>query len=133
MRVSSIDHVVLTASDLQRTIRFYTEVLGMRHVVFESEYQALHFGDQKINLHDAARPWKPHASKPIAGTLDLCLLTNDRMDAVVARLAGHGIPIEEGPVHQTGAQGQMVSVYIRDPDNNLIEIATYAGAGGRVR
>ncbi len=121
--ITGIDHVVLYASNVPTTIDFYTRVLGMTHIVFEGRYDALHFGHQKINLHDAARPWSPHARAHPAGGLDLCLLTDRPIADVIAHLASHGVAIELGPSPQTGAVGPMMSVYIRDPDGNLVEIA----------
>ncbi len=125
MEVVGLDHVVLYSSNLERTIDFYVDVLGMDHVVFEDRYHALHFGTQKINLHEAARPWAPHAARTEPGTFDVCLLVTDSPEAVAAHLGRKGVPIIEGPCTQTGAQGAMTSVYIRDPDGNLIEIASY--------
>jgi catechol 2,3-dioxygenase-like lactoylglutathione lyase family enzyme len=124
--ITGIDHVVLYAGDVSESIDFYTRVLGMTHVVFEDQYHALHFGEQKINLHDAALPWSPHARAHPPGGLDLCLVTDSPIEDVVAHLVDQGVDIELGPCPQTGAVGPMVSVYIRDPDGNLVEIATRA-------
>jgi catechol 2,3-dioxygenase-like lactoylglutathione lyase family enzyme len=125
VKVASIDHVVLTVRDLSRTIEFYRRVLGMRHVVFEGRFNALHFGSQKINLHPFRAEYLPHADIPAPGTGDLCLVCDGQIEEVVRDLATHGVEIEVGPVEQTGAGGAMDSVYIRDPDKNLIEIACY--------
>lgn len=125
MRVLGLDHVVIYAADIDRTIKFYSSVLGMTHVVFDDDYHALHFGDQKINLHDAARPFAPHAQRPATGGFDVCLLTDTPMPDVVAHLRAHEVEIVEGPCRQTGALGPMVSVYVNDPDGNLLEIAVY--------
>jgi len=110
---------------MSRTIEFYQRVLGMRHVVFEDKFNALHFGTQKINLHPFRAEYLPHADIPAPGTGDMCLLCGDEIEEVVQDLAAHGVEIELGPVEQTGARGTMSSVYIRDPDRNLIEIACY--------
>ena len=116
---------MIYATDIDRTIDFYTKVLSMTHVVFDDTYQALHFGDQKINLHDAASPFVPHAEKPAAGGFDVCLLTDAPVDDVVAHLRAHDVNVVDGPCEQTGARGAMTSVYLKDPDGNLIEIASY--------
>ncbi len=121
----SIDHVVLTASDLDATVEFYVEVLGAELIRFDEGRLAIQVGDQKINLHPSSEPLQPHATSPEPGSLDICFVTDLTHDEVVARLRSADIEIEEGPVAQTGAQGQMISVYFRDPDGNLIEIAKY--------
>lgn len=125
MQIKAIDHVVLTVRDMQATIDFYQRVLGMKHVVFEGEYNALHFGQQKINLHPFRAEYQPHADIPAPGTGDLCLICDGAIGAVADELRRHGVEIEVGPVPQTGATGQMESVYFRDPDRNLIEVACY--------
>jgi catechol 2,3-dioxygenase-like lactoylglutathione lyase family enzyme len=126
MRISALDHVVLTVRDLQETIRFYCDVLGMRHVVFEGTYNALHFGSQKINLHQYRSEYVPHADMPSPGTADLCFVSDASIGDVIADLSNAGHSIEVGPVEQTGAIGLMTSVYVRDPDRNLVEIACYS-------
>jgi catechol 2,3-dioxygenase-like lactoylglutathione lyase family enzyme len=125
VKVASIDHVVLTVRDVPATIEFYQRVLGMRHVVFEGKFNALHFGEQKINLHPFRAEYLPHADIPAPGTGDICLVCDGTIDDVVRELAIHGVEIEIGPLDQTGAKGLMSSVYIRDPDRNLIELACY--------
>jgi catechol 2,3-dioxygenase-like lactoylglutathione lyase family enzyme len=125
MRISGLDHVVLMVRDLQETITFYCDVLGMRHVVFEGTYNALHFGNQKINLHPYRSEYVPHADLPSPGATDLCFVSDTRIVDVIAELSNAGHPIEVGPVEQTGAIGLMTSVYVRDPDRNLVEIACY--------
>ena len=121
----SIDHVVLTASDLDATVEFYVDVLGAELIRFDEGRLAIQVGDQKINLHPASAPLQPHATSPEPGSLDICFVTDLTLDEVVARLRSADIEIEEGPVAQTGALGQMTSIYFRDPDGNLIEIAKY--------
>ena len=125
MRLSGIDHVVIYATDIDRTIDFYTSVLGMTHVVFDDGCHALQFGQHKINVHDAAAPFQPHAERPDAGGFDACLLTDMAITDVLAHLGAHHVDVIEGPCIQTGALGPMVSVYFHDPDGNLIEIANY--------
>ena len=125
MRIASIDHLVLTVRDISRTVEFYQRVLGMEHVVFEGNFNALHFGSQKINLHPFRAEYLPHADIPAPGTGDMCLVCEGEIAEVVRELKTHGVEIEVGPVEQTGARGLMTSVYIRDPDRNLVEIACY--------
>lgn len=118
--IASLDHLVLTVADLDTTVDFYTRVLGMQAVTFGEGRQALRFGDAKINLHQAGHEFEPKAQRPQPGSADLCFLASIPLDEVVARLP---VPIEEGPVLRTGALGPIRSVYVRDPDGNLIEIA----------
>ena len=125
MRIASIDHLVLTVRDISRTVEFYQRVLGMEHVVFEGNFNALHFGSQKINLHPFRAEYLPHADIPAPGTGDMCLVCVGEIAEVARELKMHGVEIEAGPVEQTGARGLMTSVYIRDPDRNLVEIACY--------
>lgn len=120
--LSKLDHVVLTVRDLDATLKFYISILGMRHVVFDGRH-ALHFGRQKINLHVAGREFEPKAERPTPGSGDLCFLASASLAEVQARLAAAGIAVIEGPVERTGATGPLHSIYVRDPDGNLIEIA----------
>jgi catechol 2,3-dioxygenase-like lactoylglutathione lyase family enzyme len=123
VKIRAIDHVVLTVRDLQRTLSFYEQALGMRPVVFGDGRRALAFGEQKLNLHEAGREFEPKAHVPTPGSVDLCLLTDEPLDAVVAHLRSTGVAIELGPVAKTGARGPLRSIYFRDPDGNLIEVA----------
>jgi catechol 2,3-dioxygenase-like lactoylglutathione lyase family enzyme len=123
--IDRIDHIVLTAFDVQRTIDFYSKVLGMEPITFAGGRRGLAFGRQKINLHQAGREFEPKALKPVPGALDLCFITGTPLDAVIAELKVHGVAIAEGPVPKTGALGPMTSVYFRDPDGNLIEVSNY--------
>ncbi|MBK9020036.1 MAG: VOC family protein [Sulfuritalea sp.] len=123
MKIDSLDHLVLTVRDIDASIDFYVNVLGMEAVSFGTGRRALAFGRQKINLHPAATPFKPHAVAPMPGSADLCLLTSTPIPDVVAHLGLRGVDIEEGPVTRTGATGPILSVYIRDPDGNLIEVS----------
>jgi catechol 2,3-dioxygenase-like lactoylglutathione lyase family enzyme len=125
--IRALDHLVLTVADVERTVDFYTRVLGMEAVTFGAGRQALAFGEQKINLHQAGREFEPKALRPTPGSADLCLLTDAEPEAVIARLRGEGVEVEEGPVERTGARGPLVSVYFRDPDGNLLEVSTPAG------
>ena len=126
MRVDRLDHLVLTVADIGATVGFYTQVLGMKAVTFGPGRTALTFGISKINLHEAGREFEPKALRPTPGSADVCLVVDDDMDEVIAELAAAGIAIEEGPVARTGATGPIVSCYIRDPDQNLIELSNYA-------
>jgi len=123
MRVTAIDHVVLTVGHIDRTIAFYERALGMRAVTFGEGRRALAFGEQKLNLHQAGREFKPNARIATAGSADICFRTDVPLDDVVAHLRREGITIELGPVAKTGARGPLRSVYFRDPDGNLIEVA----------
>lgn len=120
-----IDHLVLTVADIPRTVDFYQRVLGMRHEVFGEGRSALAFGQQKLNLHQAGREFEPKAAHPLPGAIDLCLVTTWPLDRLLAHLAAEGVALEEGPVRRTGALGPIESVYVRDPDGNLIEIGRY--------
>ena len=124
MRVNRLDHLVLTVADMETSVRFYTEVLGMQELTFEGR-TALAFGTSKINLHQAGREFEPKAQAPTPGSGDVCLVVDDSLDDVVAELAEAGVEIEEGPVDRTGALGTIRSVYLRDPDANLVELSVY--------
>ncbi|WP_329595070.1 VOC family protein [Streptomyces sp. NBC_01362] len=125
IRITGLDHLVLTVADIDRSIGFYERVLGMRPVVFGDGRRALAFGTSKINLHQVDRELLPHATHPTPGSADLCLITDTPHRQILAHLAAGGVPVEEGPVPRTGAQGPITSTYLRDPDGNLIEISTY--------
>jgi catechol 2,3-dioxygenase-like lactoylglutathione lyase family enzyme len=118
-----LDHLALTVADLDRTIAFYRDVLRMRLETFGQGRKALMFGDQKINLHEAGREFEPKALKPTRGSADLCFLAATPLKQVPAHLEALGVAIEEGPVRRTGATGPILSIYVRDPDGNLVEIA----------
>jgi catechol 2,3-dioxygenase-like lactoylglutathione lyase family enzyme len=121
--ITELDHLVLTVRDLDATVRFYVEGLGMELREFDEGRKALHFGSQKINLHLAGHEFEPKAVYPTPGSADLCFLTERPLDEISERLASLGYPIIEGPVPRTGATGPIRSIYTRDPDDNLIEIA----------
>jgi catechol 2,3-dioxygenase-like lactoylglutathione lyase family enzyme len=120
-----LDHIVLTVADVEASVDFYVRVLGMRAVTFADGRRALHFGAQKINLHRAGREFEPKAAHPAPGSADFCLISATPIEEVAAHLVRCGVPIEDGPVARTGAQGEMTSVYFRDPDGNLLEVSTY--------
>jgi catechol 2,3-dioxygenase-like lactoylglutathione lyase family enzyme len=122
MRIASLDHLVLTVADPDATVAFY-ERLGMLREAFEGGRVALRFGRQKINLHRAGAEIAPHARRPTPGSGDVCLLVEGPLDAVERELAAAGIAVELGPVERTGAQGPLRSLYLRDPDGNLVELS----------
>ena len=126
MTVDSLDHLVLTVADIDRASVFYEAVLGMRHVESEGRH-ALHFGSQKINLHQADHTFEPKARHPTPGSADLCFLTAMPIPDVLTHLARCDVPVVEGPVARTGATGRLLSVYVRDHDENLIEISNLMG------
>ncbi len=118
-----LDHLVLTVRDVEATCRFYERALGMRREEFGEGRVALHFGRQKINLHPYPSPVEIVAEDPRPGTADLCFIAETPIEAAAAHLESLGIDIEMGPIERTGAQGTLKSIYCRDPDGNLIEIA----------
>ena len=118
-----IDHLVLTVQNVEATCSFYAEVLGVEVVEFGNGRKALVIGNQKINLHQFGKEFRPHAKYPSLGSADLCFLTNLHMGQIVEHLLENRIKIIDGPVQRTGANGPILSVYIKDPDGNLIEIA----------
>jgi len=122
MNISYLDHLVLTVADLEATIDFYTRVLGMQAVTFGEGRKALAFGNQKINLHQAGREFEPKAERPTPGSADLCFIVVTPLADVIAHLQAQQVAIVEGPVQRTGATGPIRSVYLRDPDQNLIEL-----------
>jgi catechol 2,3-dioxygenase-like lactoylglutathione lyase family enzyme len=128
MKISYIDHIVLTVEDITETGQFYESVLGMTKETFGKGRVALKFGKQKINLHEYGREFEPKASKPIPGSADLCFITETKLEVAMAHVKRSGVIIIEGPVTRTGATGSLISFYFRDPDGNLIEVANYANA-----
>ena len=125
MRITQLDHLVLTVGDIEASINFYTRVLGMEAVSFAGGRRALSFGSQKINLHQHGNEFEPRAQDPTPGSADLCFITPTPLAEVVEHLTACGVKIIEGPVKRTGASGPLMSIYIRDPDMNLIELANY--------
>lgn len=122
-RIDRIDHLVLTVESIEETIDFYTRILGMEVVTFGAGRMALRFGAHKINLHQRGHEFEPKAAHPAPGSADLCLITTFPIEGVSAHLETNHVAIVEGPVRRTGAVGDLESIYIRDPDGNLIEIA----------
>jgi len=125
MRIDRLDHLVLTVADIDRTVAFYTEVLGMEEVTFGAGRRALMFGRSKINLHQRGREFDPKAHVPTPGSADLCFVVRGGLEAVLASLGDRGVAVEVGPVERTGAMGPMRSCYVRDPDGNPVELAEY--------
>jgi len=125
MKIDRIDHIVITAFDLERTIDFYSRVMGMEPITFAGGRRGLALGRQKINLHQSGREYEPKALKPTPGSMDLCFISESPLADVIAELKANGVVIAEGPVPKTGALGPMTSVYFRDPDGNLIEVSNY--------
>jgi catechol 2,3-dioxygenase-like lactoylglutathione lyase family enzyme len=123
VRIDRLDHFVLTVADVAATCAFYHRVLGMAVVSFGDGRKALAFGQQKINLHAHGHEFEPKADRPTPGAADFCLLTSVPLADVVARLRAEGVALVAGPVPRTGATGPMESIYFRDPDGNLIEVA----------
>lgn len=125
MQIERLDHLVLTVADIPRTCEFYTRVLGMEVIRFGEGRTALRFGQQKINLHPADNIPSLVADKPTPGSADLCFITTVPVAQVIAHLEACNVPVVAGPGRRAGAIGAIQSVYIRDPDQNLIEISNY--------
>ena len=125
VRVASLDHLVLTVQDIPRAIKFYVEVLGMQEVTFGDNRKALTYGQQKINLHKFGEEFEPKAFAPLPGSADLCFVIDGALEEFIGHLNDKNIEILQGPLARTGALGVINSVYIRDPDQNLIELSTY--------
>lgn len=123
MKIDRIDHFVITVADIDATCAFYEKALGAPVVTFAGGRKAIQLGDQKINLHQHGREFEPKAMAPTPGSADFCLTTTIPLPQVIAHLERCGIAIEDGPVPRTGARAGLLSVYIRDPDGNLIEIS----------
>ena len=126
--IDHIDHIVLTTRDKDACIRFYADVLGMKLETFRTpteERLALKFGTQKINLHEWGKEFTPRAHVAVPGSLDLCFIAAVSLEEVIQKLKKNNIAILAGPVAKTGAQGPIRSVYVRDPDLNLVEISVY--------
>jgi catechol 2,3-dioxygenase-like lactoylglutathione lyase family enzyme len=127
-RITAIDHLVLTVADIPATVRFYVDVLGAQAKEFPvadgSTRWALDIGAQKINLHVHGHEFEPKSTHPTPGSADLCFVSDAPADLWLAHLGALGIPVEDGPIKRTGATGPILSIYLRDPDQNLIEIGT---------
>jgi catechol 2,3-dioxygenase-like lactoylglutathione lyase family enzyme len=122
--IDHLDHLVLTVASIDATVAFYTSALGMELVTF-GDRKALRFGEQKINLHQVGKEFEPKAVHPTPGSGDLCFITKTPIEEVISHLKARSCAIELGPVERSGAIGEMRSIYIRDPDFNLIEISNY--------
>lgn len=125
MEVKLLDHLVLTVANIESTCKFYTTALGMEVITFGDNRKALKFGNQKINLHQFGNEFEPKAFKPTPGSADLCFITDHHLNDVILELKNNCIEIEEGPIERTGASGKINSIYLRDPDFNLIEVSNY--------
>ncbi|WBV53397.1 VOC family protein [Chryseobacterium gambrini] len=126
MKIKNIDHLVLTVADIEKTVDFYTSILGFEVVTFGENRKALTFGNQKINLHQKGKEFEPKAEYPTCGSADLCFISETDIHEVLQELKEKNIEIIEGIVERTGALGKIQSVYFRDPDLNLIEISNYS-------
>ncbi|GHZ28529.1 biphenyl-2,3-diol 1,2-dioxygenase III-related protein [Vibrio cholerae] len=125
MKISHLDHLVLTVVDIPTTTNFYEKVLGMKAVSFGAGRIALEFGHQKINLHQLGNEFEPKAQNVRVGSADLCFITDTVLSDAMKHVENQGVTIK-GPVKRTGAQGAITSFYFRDPDGNLIEVSTYS-------
>ncbi len=126
--ITRLDHLVLSVVDMDATCDFYRRVLGMTPETFEAAdgpRRALVFGGQKINLHQAGNEFEPKAAMAVPGSADICLITETPPAEVIRHLRECAVEVIEGPVARTGAMGKIISVYFRDPDGNLIEVASY--------
>lgn len=125
MIIENLDHLVLTVKDIDKTIRFYTDVLGMKKEIFKNSRVALKYSNQKINLHQLGSEFEPKATNVKEGSADLCFIVKENINEIVKFLENKDIKILEGPVYRTGALGSIYSIYINDPDGNLIELSNY--------
>ncbi|MCU4415223.1 VOC family protein [Acinetobacter sp. WU_MDCI_Axc73] len=125
MQISHLDHLVLTVADIEATCSFYQRVLNFEVIEFGENRKALKFGSQKINLHQVGHEFEPKAAFPTKGSADLCFISETAIEHIIQQLKQLHIDIEQGPIQRTGAMGSILSVYIRDPDQNLIEISNY--------
>jgi len=123
MDIKSLDHLVLTVNNIQTSVLFYCDILGMQHITFGENRHALKFGSQKINLHQADNIFLPAANSPTSGSADLCFIVSTPVEQMINELSEAEINIIDGPVERTGANGRLISIYIRDPDLNLIELS----------
>jgi catechol 2,3-dioxygenase-like lactoylglutathione lyase family enzyme len=125
MKISHLDHLVLTVADIEISCQFYQSTLNFEVITFDENRKALQFGSQKINLHQVGKEFEPKAFRPTAGSADLCFIAETPLKDVIAHLHALNIEIVEGPIERTGAIGKILSIYLRDPDQNLIEISNY--------
>lgn len=125
MKISGIDHIVMTVNSIDVTCEFYSRTLGMDIITFSKGRKALSFGAQKLNLHEVGKEFEPKAHRPTPGSLDLCLITETPITQVLEHLVSVNVEVLEGPIKRTGAMGTIISLYFRDPDQNLIEVSNY--------
>ncbi len=125
MKIERLDHLVLIVHDIDRTCDFYARVLGMKAIAFQEGRTALQFGQQKLNLHAVGKEFEPKARNPTPGSANLCLITEISLDEVIQHMKDCGVEILDSPVKRTGAIGEILSIYLRDPDGNLIEVSNY--------
>ncbi|AKG23185.1 VOC family protein [Calothrix sp. 336/3] len=125
MKISKIDHIVLTVHNIEKTCEFYQRAFGLEVITFANSRQALQIGEQKINLHEFGKEFTPKALQPTPGAIDICLITPTPLSQVQQHLISCNVEIIAGPVIRTGAMGEIISLYLRDPDGNLIEVANY--------
>ncbi|WP_114454742.1 VOC family protein [Halopolyspora algeriensis] len=123
--IDRVDHLVLTVTDVDRAVDFYERILGMEAVTFPGDRRAVRLGHQTIKLHAASELVEPTATHPVPGAANLCLVTNNAISEVQEHLRANDVRIEEGPVSRTGTDGSITSLYLQDPDGNLIELARY--------
>ncbi|WP_448572708.1 VOC family protein [Trichothermofontia sp.] len=127
MNIERLDHLVLTVRDLNATCTFYTQVLGMTLVTLAPDRPALLFGSQRITLHVQGQPQSLRALQPVPGSANLCLVTSVPLPRLMQRLHHYGVRVIEGPLKRPGASGMLLSIYCRDPDGNLLELANEIG------
>jgi catechol 2,3-dioxygenase-like lactoylglutathione lyase family enzyme len=125
MKIKTIDHIVLTVADISATVNFYCDILGMQKEHFGQGRIALKFGNQKINLHQKGQEFEPKADKPTCGSADLCFIVETKLTEIATELEVKNCKIIDSIVERTGANGKIQSIYLRDPDNNLIELSNY--------
>ena len=125
MTIQTLDHLVLTTGNLKKCIHFYQDILGMRHEVSESGQHSFYFGSQKLNIHTRPGEFQPAAQHPSSGTQDFCLIVEEDIGVVRDEIIAEGWPLLTDIVDRTGARGKMKSIYMYDPDGNLVELAQY--------
>jgi catechol 2,3-dioxygenase-like lactoylglutathione lyase family enzyme len=125
MQIDRIDHLVLTVANIGRSVEFYTRALGMKKIEFGEGRIALGFGRHKINLHQQGNEFKPNAQNAVAGSADLCFVVATPIEEALAELQRQEVDVIEGPLERSGATGRIVSIYLRDPDGNLLELSNY--------
>jgi catechol 2,3-dioxygenase-like lactoylglutathione lyase family enzyme len=125
MKISHLDHLVLTVADIEISCQFYQSALNFEVITFGENRKALQFDSQKINLHQVGKEFEPKALRPTSGSADLCFIAETPLKDVIAHLHALNIEIVESPIERTGAIGKILSIYLRDPDQNLIEISNY--------